>query len=93
MFWTLLLAAFKLFLEVAVILYAGLVLIALKSNQPPQLSFDWNDPARSGERILIWTGVMAFGFVWRELKAVLDILEDTSADVGEWLLHRRGTRS
>jgi hypothetical protein len=44
---------------------------------------------------MIWTlfvGVVvrAANAAIHGLKATLDMLEDTSADVGEWLLHRRG---
>ena len=91
MFWTLVFAAVRCLLKVAIVFYAGLVLIALKCKEPPQLKFNWNEPARSGERILMWAGALTVGFIWRELKAVLDILEDASADIGEWVFHR-GTR-
>jgi len=90
MVWTLFSGAVKLFLAGVGILYAGLVLIALRTEGAHnRVPFDWGDPARSGERLLIWVGVRGVSATLQWLKAALDILEDASADVGEWLLHHR----
>jgi hypothetical protein len=80
----------KLFLAGTVVLYAGLVLIALRTEGAnAQVHFDWGDPARSAERLLVWLGVKGVSGVSQGLMAALDTLEDASADVGEWLLHHR----
>ena len=92
MVWTLFIGVVKLFLAGVIVLYTGLVLIALRTEGAHyQVRFDWRDPARSGERLLVWIGVKGVSAVLHGLKAALDTLEDASADVGEWLLHHRGT--
>jgi len=91
MIWTLFVGLVKLVLAGAIVLYAGFVLTALRhKGTHDQARFDWADPARSGERLLVWVGVRVISAVSHGLKATLDILEDASADVGEWLLHHRG---
>jgi hypothetical protein len=90
MVWTLLSGAVKLLLAGVGVLYTGLVLIALRTEGAhDRVPFDWGDPARSGERLIVWVGVKAVSTVVQGLKAAMDILEDASADVGEWLLHHR----
>ncbi len=92
MFWTLLAGAVKLFLASAVILYAGLILVTLRTKGTHyHVGFNWRDPVRSSGRLLVWAGAKVVGGVGYCLKAALETLEETSADVGEWLLHHRGT--
>lgn len=91
MFWSLLVSLLKLFIAGAVIFYAGLVLLSLQSESTDhQMRFDGADPARSVERLLVWAGVSVVRAAFEGLKAILDTLEEASADVGEWLLHHRG---
>jgi hypothetical protein len=91
MIWTSFAGVVKLFLAGAVVLYAGLVFIALRTEGAHyQVRFDWGDPARSAERLLVAVGVKVVRLILRGLKTALDMLEDTSADVGEWILHHRG---
>ena len=89
MFETLFITTLKLLLVGVLILYGVLVLIALKNKETYELEFDWNDPAHSAERLSVGIGVMAVSLVIRGLKVPLDILEEASADVGEWILHHR----
>jgi hypothetical protein len=82
----------KLILAEMAVLYAVLVLSILRSEGPHfKLRFDLRDPAHSSQRFLVWLGVRTAGAIVPVLKASLDILEDTSADVGEWVLHRRSS--
>ena len=90
MIWTFLAGAAKLLLAEVVILYAIIVLAILQSEGLHyELRFDSSDPARSSGRLLIWLGVRIGDPILRVLKAGLDALEDASADIGEWVLHRR----
>lgn len=90
MFSDLFLGALKLILAETIVLYAVLVLVILRSEGPHyELRLDPHDPTRSGLRFLVWLGVRGTGTVLTALKASLDILEDASADVGEWVLRRR----
>ena len=88
MAWTLFIGLLKLILAGAILLYAVLVLIALRTAKTP-LKLDWTDPPIFVERLLVWLGVKGVRTVLHALKAMLDVLEDASADVGEWLLHHR----
>lgn len=90
MAWALFLDAARLILLGTAVLYTVHVLITLRTEGSHyKLRFDGHDPARSAERALIWLGVRALVSILAGLKASLDVLEDASADVGEWVLHRR----
>jgi hypothetical protein len=92
MFWTLFLGAVKLTLLGMAVLYAVHVLITLRTEGSHyQLKLDFGDPAHSAERLLVWLGVRTLAAILAGFKACLDVLEDTSADVGEWVLHRRNS--
>lgn len=92
MFGSLLVSLLKLFIAGAVIFYAGLVLLSLRSESTDHqmMRFDGTDPARSVERLLVRAGVSVVRAAFEGLRAILDTLEEASADVGEWLLHHRG---
>jgi len=90
MAWTLLTGIVKLVLAGVAVLYFGLVLIAWRTEGAHgRVRFDWEDPARSGKQLLVWIGAKAISAVLKAVKAILDILEDASADVGDWLIHHR----
>lgn len=90
MIWASLAVAARLILAEMATLYAILVVAILQSEGPHyELRFDSSDPARSGGRLLVWLGVRTADPILRVLKAGMDILEDTSADIGEWVLNRR----
>ncbi len=90
MIWALFLGAVKILLLGMLVLYALHVILTLRSaGSTYELKFDPRDPARSTERLLVWLGVRTLAATMAGLKAALEILEDTSADVGEWVVHRR----
>jgi hypothetical protein len=91
MFWSLLVGLLKFFLAGAIIFYAGLVLLSLRSEWTENhLRLGWARAARSEEQLLLWAGVKVVRIAFEGLNAVLNTLEEASADVGEWLLHHRG---
>ena len=91
MIWAIFLTIANLLLTGVVVLYTGLVLITYWTEGTDYpAKFDWSDPARSAQRFLVRAGVLALGIVLRILQSALDVLEDTSADLGEWLLNHRG---
>lgn len=90
MAWTLFLGTVMLILLGMAVLYSVYVLITLRTEGIHyQLKLDSSDPARSAERVLVWLGVRTLDTILAGLKAGLGIPQDTSADVGEWVLHRR----
>jgi hypothetical protein len=89
MVWALFLGVLKLILTGMVVFYALLVMKTLRTGGTlDQLRFNSHNPARSSERFLVWLGVRMAAATLAVLKACLNILEDASADVGEWVLHR-----
>lgn len=87
LFW----ATLKLLLVASALLYAGLVLMAYRTDGPRyQLRLDWLDPARSAERLLVWLGVKVVAAVLRAGRSALEILSEAAAEVGEWFIRRRG---
>ena len=88
--WPFFTGVIKLLLVGIAVLYAGLVLIVWRTEGiHDRVPFDWKDPARSGERLLVWIGVRGISAVLQGLEGALEILEEASADVGDWLLHHR----
>ncbi|HLI30766.1 MAG TPA: hypothetical protein VKV79_06680 [Terriglobia bacterium] len=80
----------KFFLTGIAVLYVSLVVMTLRNEGSRyELKLDPDDPARSVERLLVWLGVRSIAALAAFGKACLNILEDTSADVGEWVLNRR----
>jgi hypothetical protein len=75
----------------AVAAYGGLVFMShstLPSRYP--LRLDLGRPGRSALGLLVWWGVEALRAVMRVPKYLLDLLSESSADVGEWVMSRRG---
>ena len=54
------------------------------------LKLTWSDPARSAEGLVIWLGLQVTDKVWSGARWAIHVLEDASADVGEWFLGHRG---
>jgi len=80
----------KLLLLVAVGVYGGLVYMsysALRSPYPVRLNL--GTPGRSVLRVLVWFGVEVVTAAVRAARAFLDVLSETSAEVGEWFMARR----
>lgn len=91
MFWTIFLGVVELFIAGTVILYVVMVAIALRTHglHSRVVHPDWHDPAHTADSLLVWVGVKIASQTLRLLKAALDLLEEASADVGEWILHHR----
>ena len=90
MFWTIFLGAVKLFIAGVMILYAGMVAVTLRTRGTHyRVQHDWQDPVRTAESFLVWVGVRIASQTFRLITASLDLLEEASADVGEWILHHR----
>ena len=90
MLWTVFLVAVKLCIAGVVILYAGMIVIALRAQGTQyRVQHNWHDPAGTAEQFLVWVGVWTASRALCLLKASLGLLEQASADVGEWILHHR----
>ena len=86
-FWTVL----KFLLAALGVLYAGLVLMAYRTEGPRfQLRLDWQDPFRSVPQLLVWLGVRALAAIVRIGSGTWDMLSEASADLGERYVHPRG---
>jgi hypothetical protein len=82
----------KLLVAILALLYAGLVLMAYATEglrYKPRLR--WSEPARSGERLLVWTGVKLLDAFLRLMRSMFDQLFLASAEIGLWLADRSGT--
>lgn len=73
------------------LLYVGLVLMAYATeglHYQPRLH--WTEPARSGERLLVWTGVKLLDGFLRAMRSFFNQLFTASAEVGLWFVDRSG---
>lgn len=83
------LAAVKLLLVFAGLIYAGLVVTAYEIEGPhyrPRIQLA--KPARSGERLLVWAGVKLLHTLIRFSRSVFNELVVASGDVGSWVVDR-----
>jgi len=86
-FWTVL----KFLLAALGFLYAGLVLMAYRTEGPRfQLRVNWQDPFRSAQQLLVWLGVKAVAAIVRVGSSTWEMLSEASADLGEWYVRQRG---
>ena len=70
-------------------LYAGMVLMRYRTDRPHyRLSFELRDPARSVQHLVVWLGVKVLAACLRFARAILNILLEASAEVGEWFMRR-----
>ncbi|HTV53760.1 MAG TPA: hypothetical protein VMI06_02475 [Terriglobia bacterium] len=78
---------------VTIALYCGMVLTnyAVRGSAY-RVRFDFGDPAWSIKQLLVWCGVRLLAGIVRMMKAVLDLLIEASADVGEWFISTRSER-
>ncbi|MGH9344622.1 MAG: hypothetical protein ACRD19_12795 [Terriglobia bacterium] len=84
-FHSLLWVAVKLLAGIFAVIYAILVYAAYEMEGAQyQTRFQLTNPARSGERLLIWTGVKVVDAGLRFARSILDQLFAASAEVGEW---------
>ena len=73
--------------------YSGLVLTRYAADGAHSpLRLDLEEPARSLQQILIWSGVKVVDWFVRTLRVVLDLLAEASADVGEWFVNGRSAK-
>ena len=79
----------KLMASLLVLVYAILVYAAYEMEGARfQARFQLTKPARSGERLLIWTGVRIIDVVLRFSKSIVNQLFAASAEVGEWAVEK-----
>jgi hypothetical protein len=72
---------------VAGALYVGMVMMRYHMDGPHcRLSFDLRDPARSVVHLVVWLGVRVLDACLRFARAILNILLEASAEVGEWFM-------
>ena len=81
----------KLAVILTVLFYTGMVCMVYSTEGSRyRLKLDPGSPGRSVERLAVWLGVRTIATVAHAAKAVYDTLAETSADVGEWFIHRQG---
>jgi hypothetical protein len=89
MFWS----GMNLLILGALLFYAGLVTVVYltggRHHDPP---FNWRDPARAAQDLLIWVGVKVVGVVVRVAKPAYEMFADTSAELGEIVLGQRSAK-
>jgi hypothetical protein len=81
----------KMLIWALALIYAGLVFTAYEiegRHYQPQLQL--TKPARSGERLLIWTGVRILDTLLRIARSTFDQLFAASAEVGDWAIEKSG---
>ena len=77
----------------AVLFYVGLVTVVyLTGGLQHALPFNWRDPARATETLLIWVGVKAMSVIVRVAKPAYEMFTDASAELGELLLGQRSAK-
>ena len=80
-------ALLKMLAVAAGALYVGMVLMSYRTDGPRhRLNLESRDPARSAERLVIWLGVKVLHAGIRFAGAILKMLMEASAEVGEWFM-------
>ena len=70
-------------------LYAGMVLMRYRMDGPHcRLSFELRDPAWSVVHLVVWLGVKVLEACLWIARAILNMLLEASAEVGEWVIRR-----
>jgi hypothetical protein len=88
---TILWASAKLVAVFLTLVYLGMVWTAYAAEgtrYQPRLR--WRAPARSGERLLVWTGVKIVSGVLRFSRSLFNQLFAASAEVGLWVADKSG---
>jgi hypothetical protein len=71
----------------AAALYAAMVVMRYRTDGPHyRLSFQLRDPARSVLHLVVWLGVRVFNACLRVANAILNMLLEASAEIGEWFI-------
>jgi hypothetical protein len=84
--------ALKVLVAILVLLYVGLVLMAYATEglrYQPRL--DWTEPARSGKRLLVWTGIKILYALIRIMRSMFNQLFMASAEIGLWFVDKSGS--
>lgn len=85
--------AVKLVLLMCGLLYISLVIAGYVMEGPRyHPRFRLAEPARSGERLLIWTGIKILHAVIRFFQFILNLLFTASAEVGLWIINKSGPK-
>ncbi|MGH9469672.1 MAG: hypothetical protein ACRD1N_04930 [Terriglobia bacterium] len=85
--------AVKLLVVLLGLAYGGLVLAGyMAEGARYQPKFHLDEPARSGERLLVWTGIKVLDAVLRVMRSMLNQLFMASAEVGFWFIDKSGPR-
>jgi hypothetical protein len=73
-------------------LYAGMVLMRYRMDRPHyRLSFEVRDLTRSVVHLVVWLGVKVLQACLWFARAILNMLLEASAEVGEWFMRRSPT--
>lgn len=79
----------KLLVGMFALIYAALVYTAYgMEGSHYQARLQLTKPGRSGERLLIWTGVKILDATLRFARSVLNQLFAASAEIGEWAVEK-----
>jgi hypothetical protein len=81
--------ALKVLIALLALVYAGLVLTGYATEgtaYQPHLS--WTEPGRSGERLLVWTGIKVLDGLLRMIRSMFNQLFMASADIGLWFVDK-----
>ncbi|HUY12828.1 MAG TPA: hypothetical protein VMX16_04245 [Terriglobia bacterium] len=79
--------AVKIAIAAIGLIYAGLVLTSYSlEGRRFQPRLKLTEPARSGERLLVWWGVKLVDFLVRSGQAIARVLYDASAEVVTWVI-------
>ncbi|HLI33907.1 MAG TPA: hypothetical protein VKW70_02590 [Terriglobia bacterium] len=83
--------AMKLLVVILGLIYAGLVFTGYITEGPHyQPRLHWTEPARSGERLLVWTGIKILHAFLRLFRSACNQLFTASAEVGLWVVDKSG---
>ncbi len=84
-FWEVL----KLFVPVAGLFYAAVVVAGYVTVGPHyQARFHFAEPARSSERLLVWTGIKILGIIITVLRLMANQLFTASAELALWAVNK-----
>lgn len=86
--------ALKLLVGMLALLYAALVLTGYATEGPhyqPRLQLA--EPFRSGQRLLVWTGIKLMDVSLRLFRFFFNQLFAASAEVGFWVVDRSGPKA
>jgi len=85
--------AVKLLFLVLGLVYAALVFAGYVTEGPHyHPRFHLAEPARSGERLLIWTGIKILDAAIHLFRSILNQLLTASSEVGFWVVNKSGPK-